>query len=525
MTKRQSAKVWLTGLSIALLAASVLPGCGKESATNQGAASPSKAPAASGGSSPAANTAPVKVEILKLGTSASTPIPTPDFLHDGILSATGVDLTLNLIATGTDLDNKINVLAASNDLPDIVETRNRNVYQQLVKNGLLLDLTPYESKLDGVKKLAGSGFESGRINGKLYGIARPGSGQPANGWIRKDWLDKLGLAMPANPDELLKVAKAFTENDPDGNGKKDTFGITGSVEGGNASVFAPILLSYGVSPYYNAFYVRDSKLYNSLYDPNMRTALEQIRQFISEGVVDPEFTSNKPAAAKDKAHKGQAGIVYDAWPSLVRDESVQVIKAANPNAEWVIIPEFKGTAYNYVRSIDQGATSGYIMLPKRLEKEPEKLEKILHMLNFLSDGDGLLLAQYGLKDVHYKLEGSKAVMTDKATEAGFTTLYQLIGRNEKEYLNTKFPKQASYINQAFAMPEMKTVNQLIDKPADYTATDAERYMQEEMLKFFYSKSNLTTDYDKFLQDLGSKFNFSKMQEAAEKQMKEQGVLK
>lgn len=522
MKKKQGTKAWLAGLSIALMAASVLPGCGKGD-SKEGEAS--QAPAVTGQSSPAANAAPVKVEILKVGSTSSTTIPTPDFMHDEILKAAGVDLTLNLIASAPDLDNKINVLAASNDLPDIVETRNRNVYQQLVKNGLLLDLTPYESKLGGVKKLIGSVLESGRINGKLYGIARPGSSQPNNGWIRKDWLDKLGLAMPTNPDELLKVAKAFTENDPDGNGKKDTFGITGSVEGGNASVFAPILLSYGVSPYYNAFYIRDSKLYNSLYDPNMRTALEKVRQFVSEGVVDPEFASNKLAAAKDKAHKGQAGIIYDAWPSLVRDESVQVIKAANPNAEWVIIPEFKGTPFNYVRSIDQGATSGYIMLPKRLEKEPEKLERILAMLNFISDGDGLLLAQYGLKEVHYKLEGSKVAMTDKATEAGFTTLYQVIGRNEKEYLNTKFPKQASFINQAFAMPELKTLNQLLDKPEDYTATDAERYMQEEMLKFFYSKSNLTADYDKFLQDLGTKFNFSKMQQAAEKQVKEQGLLK
>lgn len=524
MKKKQGAKMWLAGMSIALLAASVLPGCGKEDGKENGA-SPSQAPVVSGSVSPAANAAPVKVEILKLGTSASTPIPTPDFLHDGILKATGVDLTLNLIATGTDLDNKINVLAASNDLPDLIETRNRNVYQQLVKNGLLLDLTPYESKMAGIKKLVGAGLDSARINGKLYGITRPTSGQPSNGWIRKDWLDKLGLAMPTNPDELLQVAKAFTEKDPDGNGKKDTFGITGSVEGGNASIFAPILLSYGVSPFYNAFYIRDNKVYNSLYDSNMKTALEKIRQFVSEGVIDPEFTSNKPAAAKDKAHKGQAGILYDAWPSLVRDESVQVIKAANPNAEWVIIPEFKGTPFNYVRSIDQGANGGFIMLPKRLEKEPEKLDRILSMLNYISDGDGLLLAQYGLKDVHYKLEGGQTVMTDKATEAGFTTLYQLIGRNEKEYLNTKFPKQASYINQSLAMPELKTVNQLLDKPENYSATDAERYMQEEMLKFFYSKSNLTTDYEKFLQELGTKFGFSKMQQLAEKQLKEQGLLK
>lgn len=31
--------------------------------------------------------------------------------------------------------------------------------------------------------------------------------------------------MPKTPEELLNVAKAFAEQDPDGNGKKDTYGV------------------------------------------------------------------------------------------------------------------------------------------------------------------------------------------------------------------------------------------------------------------------------------------------------------
>ena len=48
--------------------------------------------------------------------------------------------------------------------------------------------------------------------------------------VRKDWLDKLGLAAPTTLDELYDVLYAFTYNDPDGNGKNDTYGLGAFIE-------------------------------------------------------------------------------------------------------------------------------------------------------------------------------------------------------------------------------------------------------------------------------------------------------
>jgi putative aldouronate transport system substrate-binding protein len=55
--------------------------------------------------------------------------------------------------------------------------------------------------------------------------------------IRTDWLRKLNLEIPKTLDDLIKTAQAFTYNDPDGNGKNDTYGLslaaaTGSVING-----------------------------------------------------------------------------------------------------------------------------------------------------------------------------------------------------------------------------------------------------------------------------------------------------
>ena len=57
-------------------------------------------------------------------------------------------------------------------------------------------------------------------DGKLYQFGRINETIPMRGvFIRKDWLEKLHLNIPQTTEEMYQVAKAFTEQDPDGNGK------------------------------------------------------------------------------------------------------------------------------------------------------------------------------------------------------------------------------------------------------------------------------------------------------------------
>ena len=43
--------------------------------------------------------------------------------------------------------------------------------------------------------------------------------------VRTDWLANLGLEVPTTPEELLEVARQFTFDDPDGNGKDDKLAL------------------------------------------------------------------------------------------------------------------------------------------------------------------------------------------------------------------------------------------------------------------------------------------------------------
>lgn len=120
-----------------------------------------------------------------------------------------------------DFETKMQQRAAQKDLPDIV----MNDVTQLgtmQSQGLLREIDL--GKLASAKDLTERGLASGKaIDGKQYSV--PYSAQATALLIRKDWREKLGLQAPQSWADLAAMAKAFTEKDPDGNGKNDTYGL------------------------------------------------------------------------------------------------------------------------------------------------------------------------------------------------------------------------------------------------------------------------------------------------------------
>ncbi|MFZ7946194.1 extracellular solute-binding protein [Neobacillus sp. 19] len=124
-------------------------------------------------------------------------------------------------------DDKLTVKMASGDIPDVIGTEGADTnYIKWAKQGAFLPLNDYVKKYENFKDIPQSVWDAVSLDGKIYGIPLffPASGgkKPI---IRQDWLDKLGLEMPTNYEELEKVAIAFAKEDPDGNGKDDTIGL------------------------------------------------------------------------------------------------------------------------------------------------------------------------------------------------------------------------------------------------------------------------------------------------------------
>ncbi|WP_348625210.1 hypothetical protein ABFT51_13610 [Paenibacillus peoriae] len=137
-----------------------------------------------------------------------------------------------------------------------------------------------------------------------------------------DWLDRLGLKPPKTVDDLEAIAKAFVENDPDGNSKRDTIGLassTGLYNDFNNSAFSfdltPIFAAYGSFPGY--WLSKDGKpVYGSVL-PETKDALVKLREMYAKGLLDPELGIRKEA--EETVINGQAGMFFQGfyagyWP-------------------------------------------------------------------------------------------------------------------------------------------------------------------------------------------------------------------
>lgn len=461
------------------------------------------------------NSKPVKLEIIESGNNL--PSPDKDMIKQELDKALNIDVNLTVYPSADDYSNQLNVRMASGNFPDLFMV-DRQQLIQFSKQGLLLDLTPYMDKLEQTVAFIGEdSVKKGMVNGKVYAISKSPQIPYNTYWIRKDWLDKLQLEVPTTVEQLLSVAEAFTKNDPDGNGKPDTFGLTG----GKFGAFSPIFGAFGVGMPGN-FYEKDGAVVNALYDPAMKNALEFIKKMITSGSVDPELLANSGLQHQEKAIKGQAGIVYLDWPNITKEQFVEQIKTVNPNAEWLQIAAPTGEGGQFDGSWDIGSTPGRFAIPKALEKDPEKLQRVFDLLNYISNPEGgSLLVQFGVKDTHFTLENGKPTMTDKASEVGYSWLYQFTGRPEMDYLQAKFASQSAAIAFANDQPRIEALNGFIDNPEGFNKADADRYMDEEIAKFIYNKRPLS-EYDAFIKTLETSMNYKSLMESAIEQLKTLG---
>lgn len=294
-------------------------------------------------------------------------------------------------ASGTNYDQKVNLAISSSDLPDALVVKDTQL-REMVKSGQLADLTDVFNQFASpamknfMEKTGGKSMESVTFDGKMYAI--PSIQVQSDGvhemWIRKDWLDKLGLEPPKTMADLEKVAKAFVEQDPDGNGKKDTIGISGQQNG--SKLYANFLEStnntFGLDPIFGAYksypgyWLKDdagNPVYGSTL-PETKEALGKLRDLYAQGLIDKEIGIRK--SAYEPIVSGQAGIFFAPWwmgygplPDAIKN---------NPDANWqaYLLPLDADGQFN----AHMGAPSTLFVVVRKGYEHPEAVVKMLNLL-------------------------------------------------------------------------------------------------------------------------------------------------
>ena len=137
------------------------------------------------------------------------------------------NINLNFIHPTGNTEEQLNIMLSSGDYPDVIyHYWTTNAGKKLIKDGVGFDLKPYIEKIgpNFRKILEEPQYKKtfASISDQIYSmpiIFDNAKFQAYNGFfIRKDWLDKLGLDIPTTIDEWEVVLKAFRDNDMNGNG-------------------------------------------------------------------------------------------------------------------------------------------------------------------------------------------------------------------------------------------------------------------------------------------------------------------
>ena len=276
------------------------------------------------------------------------------------------------------------------NLPDIMLVTSKEILDLLVEQDLIEDLTPvYENcTSDRIKEMYDSYGEDklGMVtyDGKLMAFPETEvyTG-PSLLWMRKDWIDKLGLKEPETMEEAMEIIRIFAQENP------------GDSEDGNVGLaFAPSLVGqsdicFSLDPLFDYFHAYPGKwiedengnMVNGSVTQEMKNTLAYLREQYEAGVLDQSFMLRSKTNLSDLLEDGCCGAFFGWW--WAADSPLSGLH--DENAKWK--PYLFTDANNEVQTyLSYGRQ--YCVVARKGYEHPEIIPKIISALFDYARYDG-----------------------------------------------------------------------------------------------------------------------------------------
>jgi putative aldouronate transport system substrate-binding protein len=334
-------------------------------------------------------------------------------------------------ASTDDYNTAVNIMLVSGDYPDLLffDWNNYNGGAEAgVEDGIILPISTnpdYKAKVPNWFNIIDSNenirravtLDDGSIDFFCHyetNIARSAYWGYA---IRKDWLDRLNLAVPTTIDELYTVLKAFKEQDANGNGDpNDEIPLTSC---NWWTTVHPMMdsLSAAFGLKVNTMY-RDPQTGKMTYwteyndGKNFKDYVTTMRKWYSEGLIDPEYVSQKYEACSAKITGDKAGVFF-CFPDSVLNYK-KALKAtmteagyANPDDVMIygLVPLAGSDGVPYAYDADNAmvsyAGSSQPTVITTAAVKHGTVDKCLELINYLYSDEGSDLINWGVEGVSY----------------------------------------------------------------------------------------------------------------------------
>ena len=369
----------------------------------------------------------IKVEIFNRnndGGSDPTNNPFTEYIKKGMLEKYNVEVEYVSVGRWSEVDD-INNLLATGDAPDVCVTYSYPTILTFADMGGVIDMNPYlteyKDQLGDLWALLEDYniyYDQNPETKSVWAIeAVLADRARLNTFIRKDWLDKLGLALPTTEEEFYNALCAFRDN-------------AETLLGADADKMIPYTTStdigwrndlLSVSKVADA--IDDETLFVYGYDdrhllyPGYKEGIRVLNKWYNEGLIWKDFgLYNDSTQEDDNMKAGYVGAFMHNWDYPFRngDDCINLNLQRNVGEDAMFVPidcfpndagvtrKFMGAAVGSDRKIFFPSTN----------KEP--LASLLYV-NFISDAETIKYLQTGLEGTNFEMTADGAYKILPAT--------------------------------------------------------------------------------------------------------------
>lgn len=317
------------------------------------------------------------------------------------------------------MSKKLPLLLSSGEIPDYFICQ-PDFVRKFAAAGFLMEI-PYEmlqkympNRVELVNKFAPNVWLAIKYDGKNFGVPAVWTGglTPRTGLWRMDWLKKVGInKVPDTIDEYYDALYKFRHNDPDGNGIKDTYGMTSDLLT-YYTFFTEIFGAHGVMPF--NWMEKDGKVVWGGVQPETKETLALLHKWYKEGIIHPDFQTDKWwRESNSKFQNGKTGYNnYMCSKEALNPENpssvYSMMKLLQPGSEIAPGHPPKGPRGDRGHRVWGAASSATVVFGKQMAQKPDKVIRVMKMLDALdSDIDLYVKSKVGEKGKHWDWKDPK----------------------------------------------------------------------------------------------------------------------
>lgn len=235
----------------------------------------------------------------------------------------------------------VNILVKDQNLPDIMVVTDREILKELVENDLVEDLTEVFEKCTSprIKEMYESYgdalLNSGKFNGRLMAVPETVIDHGPNLlWLRKDWMEELGLEEPETLEDAFEIIDAFVQNRMGTEDGETPVGLAcdTNLVGTTSSSYSvdPVFDSFGANP--QRWISQDGEIVYGSLTEETKEALDYLHKLYDRGILDRNFALRVPNNLRDLVVNGKCGAFFGLWwtPNNPLMESYE----KNSEADW-----------------------------------------------------------------------------------------------------------------------------------------------------------------------------------------------